>query len=69
MHSVDDIGRLIQATRKAQGMTQLDVAGLAGLGNRFIVELEQGKPTVQTQKVLDVLALLGLEVGIRAKGR
>jgi hypothetical protein len=48
-------------------LTQLDVAGLGSTGNRFIVELEQGKPTLQLQKVLDVLNSLGLEVVIRAK--
>jgi hypothetical protein len=49
-------------------MTQIDVAGLAGFGNRFIVELEKGKETVQMQKAMDVLALLGLELVIRKKG-
>jgi y4mF family transcriptional regulator len=66
--SVSDVGHAIQRMRKQQGLTQLDVAGLAGLGNRFVVELEKGKETVQMQKALDVLALLGLELVIRQKG-
>jgi len=66
--SVSDVGLAIQRMRKQQGLTQLDVAGLAGLGNRFVVELEKGKETVQMQKALDVLALLGLELVIRQKG-
>lgn len=66
--TVKDIGLAIQRMRKEQGLTQLDVAGLAGLGNRFVVELEKGKETVQMQKALDVLALLGLELVIRRKG-
>lgn len=66
--SVSDVGNAIQRMRKQQGLTQLDVAGLAGLGNRFVVELEKGKETVQMQKALDVLALLGLELVIRQKG-
>lgn len=66
--SVSDVGLAIQRMRKQQGLTQLDVAGLAGLGNRFVVELEKGKETVQMQKALDVLALLGLELVIRRKG-
>jgi HTH-type transcriptional regulator/antitoxin HipB len=65
---VEDLGAIIQATRKEQGMTQIDVAGLAGFGNRFIVDLEKGKETVQMQKAIDVLALLGLELVIRRKG-
>ncbi|SAH91951.1 transcriptional regulator [Bordetella ansorpii] len=69
VRDVGDIGRIIQATRKSQQMTQRDIAGLAGLGNRFVVELEQGKPSIQAQKMLEVLGLLGLEVVIREKGR
>lgn len=63
--SVQELGTLIRQVRKAQGMTQEDVSGLAGFGNRFIIDLERGKATVQAQKVLDVLALLGLELVVR----
>lgn len=66
---MEDIGSLIQQVRKSQGMTQLDIAGLGGVGNRFIVDLEKGKKTVQMQKAMDILALLGLEVVIRKKGK
>lgn len=62
-----ELGQLIRKTRKEQGLTQLDVAGLAGLSNRFVIDLERGKETLQIQKVLDVLALLGLELTARRK--
>lgn len=65
--SVCELGKLIRQTRKAQKMTQEDVSGLAGLGNRFIIDLEHGKETVQAQKVIDVLNLLGLELIIRKR--
>lgn len=65
--SVRELGKLIRQTRKAQKMTQEDVSGLAGLGNRFIIDLEHGKETVQAQKVIDVLNLLGLELIIRKR--
>ncbi|WP_319004835.1 hypothetical protein [Hydrogenophaga taeniospiralis] len=55
--------------RARLALRQLDVAGLGNTGNRFIVELENGKPTVQLQKVLDLLDLLGLEVVVRPKSR
>lgn len=61
------VGELVRETRKEQGLTQLDLAGLAGLSNRFIIDLEHGKETLQMQKALDVLALLGLELVIRRK--
>jgi HTH-type transcriptional regulator / antitoxin HipB len=65
VQSMHELGALIRRMRKDQNLTQEDISGLAGLGNRFIIDLERGKETVQAQKVLDVLALLGLEVVIR----
>ncbi|QTF91754.1 helix-turn-helix transcriptional regulator [Halomonas sp. BM-2019] len=64
----EDLGKLVRQQRTEQGLLQIDLAGLAGTGNRFIVDLERGKPTLQLQKVLDVLDLMGLEVVIRRKG-
>lgn len=65
--STQELGEMVRVARKEQGLTQLDIAGLAGLSNRFVIDLERGKETLQTQKVLDVLALLGLEVLVRKK--
>jgi HTH-type transcriptional regulator/antitoxin HipB len=67
LSSSAELGRLVRKTRKEQGLTQLDVAGLAGFSNRFVIDLERGKETLQIQKVLDVLALLGLELTARRK--
>lgn len=66
--STQDLGNLVRECRVAQKLTQADILGLANTGNRFIVELENGKPTVQFQKVLDVLDTLGLEIVIQKKG-
>ncbi|MFC0268072.1 helix-turn-helix transcriptional regulator [Kushneria aurantia] len=64
IRSTADIGDVIRQMRQQQSLLQMDLAGLAGTGNRFIVDLERGKPTLQMQKVLDVLDLMGLEVTI-----
>ena len=61
------LGAAVRKQRKRLALKQLDIAGLGNTGNRFIVELESGKPTVQLQKVLDVIDLLGLEVILRPK--
>lgn len=63
------LGAVVRARRKRLSLRQLDLAGLGHTGNRFIVELEGGKPTLQLQKVLDVVDLLGLELVVRAKQR
>lgn len=68
IRTVADIGALVETVRKQQGLTQQDISGLGGLGNRFLVDLEKGKPTIQMQKALDVISLLGLEIVIRRKG-
>lgn len=62
-----ELGALVREQRKRLAMKQLDIAGLGNTGNRFIVELENGKPTLQLQKVLDVMDLLGLELIVRPK--
>lgn len=67
IRTADALGALVREQRKHLGLKQTDIAGLGNTGNRFIVELENGKPTVQLQKVLDVIDLLGLEVVVRAK--
>lgn len=62
-----ELGVVVREQRKRLALRQLDIAGLGNTGNRFIVDLENGKPTVQLQKVLDVIDLLGLELVVRSK--
>ena len=59
-----DIGRLVRETRRAQNLRQDQLAGAVGVGVRFIVELEAGKPTAQIGKTLAVLKALGCAVRI-----
>jgi y4mF family transcriptional regulator len=49
----------IKERRKALGLTQHDLADRAGVGIRFIRELEQGKQSLRLDKVNQVLALFG----------
>ena len=60
--NAEDLGKVVQEARKAQKLSQDDLAGMAGTGRRFIVDLEKGKETVQFGKVLRVLATLGVSV-------
>jgi y4mF family transcriptional regulator len=62
-----ELGSVIREQRKRLALEQLDLAGMGNTGNRFIVDLENGKPTVQLQKVLDLMDLLGLEVVVHTK--
>ena len=64
--SPEAVGKLVQSERKRQGLTQLQLAGLANTGIRFISDLENGKGTVQLQKLQAVLAALGLGLYIHS---
>ena len=60
LQTAEEIGALIRATRKAQGISQAQLAGLASTGTRFISDIENGKGTIQIQKLLKLLNALGL---------
>jgi y4mF family transcriptional regulator len=60
-----DFSKTIVAMRKSAGLTQVELAKRAGVGLRFVRELEQGKRTVRLDKVNQVLGLFGCEVAIQ----
>ncbi|UAB78927.1 helix-turn-helix transcriptional regulator [Erythrobacter sp. SCSIO 43205] len=68
MLDVAAIGQIIREERKELGLRQDELAAASGVGLRFLVELERGKPTVQMGKVLDVLAALGCQIQIKRPG-
>ncbi|MCR5453123.1 MAG: helix-turn-helix transcriptional regulator [Lachnospiraceae bacterium] len=55
------IGEYIKTERKKAGLTQEEFAIRAGLGLRFVRELEQGKETVRLDKVNQALSMFGME--------
>jgi y4mF family transcriptional regulator len=62
-----NIAMFIKERRKQLKLTQPELAERAGVGLRFVRELEQGKQTVQINKVNQVLALFGSELGVIQK--
>jgi len=65
---ISELGSAVRAVRKAQGLTQEQLAAACGVGRRFIVELESGKPTCHLGKALLVLSALGLSVHLASRG-
>ena len=63
----EDLGRLLRAERRAQGLTQEELAMAAGTGVRFVGDLERGKPTCRVGETLRMIATLGLEVELRPR--
>lgn len=62
IRSPQQLGTALRAARKQLGLTQPQLALAAGVGVRFIVDIEAGKPTVRLENVLRVIDALGGEV-------
>lgn len=62
------LGQLIRTERKPQQLTQEQLAGIAGVGVRFVRELESGKESCRIGLALTVLQTLGLTVSITSRG-
>lgn len=56
-----EFGKLVRQARKYARLTQADLAAAAGIGERFIRELEKGKSTCQIEKALLVAQMLGIQ--------
>jgi HTH-type transcriptional regulator / antitoxin HipB len=61
------LGVLVRRRRKYLDLTQAELAGLSGLGERFVSEVERGKETAELGKVLRLLDRLGLGVVLVTK--
>lgn len=58
-----EVARTVYQLRTEAGLTQQELADLASVGKRFIVELEDGKQTVRLDKVNQVLRAFGKRLG------
>lgn len=59
----NNLSEFVKEMRKQFSLTQVDLAEKSGVGLRFVRELEQGKSTLRLDKVNQVLALFGKQVG------
>jgi y4mF family transcriptional regulator len=60
---MNTISKFIKEKRRQADLTQAELALKAGVGLRFVRDLEQGKTTLQLDKVNQILALFGHEAG------
>ncbi len=58
------MGAFVRARRRVNGLTQRELAELAGVGVRLVSELERDKPTLRLDAVNAVLAVFGKQLGI-----
>ena len=67
IRSATDLGSLIRKARKAMRMTQSDFSAHAGVGRRFLSELEGGKPSLEFDKVMACAEAAGVEIFSRTR--
>ena len=60
--TAESLGNIIRAERKRQGLTQLELADVSGVGITFVSQLENGKATAELGKALSVVAMLGIDL-------
>ena len=60
---MNTLSKFVKTKRKDLGLTQEDLSFKAGVGLRFVRDLEQGKKSLQMDKVNQILSLFGHELG------
>lgn len=63
IRSAAEFGALVREHRKKLGWTQAQLAEGCGTGERFIVDLESGKPSCHLEKSLIAARTVGLDLG------
>jgi y4mF family transcriptional regulator len=57
------VAHFVRTRRRTARLTQQELADLAGVGKRFVVELEGGKPALRLDKINQVLRAFGKRLG------
>ncbi|MBM5801859.1 MAG: helix-turn-helix transcriptional regulator [Cyanobacteria bacterium K_DeepCast_35m_m2_023] len=63
--STEELGAALRRSRKALGLTQAELALAAGVGLRFVGEVEAGKPSAQLGRVMQLIEVLGGSLVLR----
>ena len=67
VNSAAELGRLIKTSREQMKLNQQQFADVAGVGRRFISELENGKATLEFDRVLQVSKAAGIDLHARQR--
>jgi y4mF family transcriptional regulator len=65
--SAATLGPFVRQQRLRLGFSQQRLADLAGVGRRFVSELESGKPSLEFDRVVTCCAALGLDLFVRTR--
>ena len=67
IRSTSDLGAAVRSRRKQLGYTQAFLASYAGVSSSFLSDLENGKETIQLNKALEIISLLGMDLFIQPR--
>lgn len=62
-----DLGHFLRRQRQRRGLTQVELADELGISRRYLVEIEQGKPSLYTDRLFAVLRELDLVLKVEAR--
>jgi y4mF family transcriptional regulator len=62
LFNIQQLADIVQAERKKQNVTQVQLSQLANVGVRFVRDLEDGKSSMHIDKVFSVLETLGIKL-------
>lgn len=66
VHTPAQLGAFLRTLRVARGLTQEQLADDLGITRQYLVDLEQGRPTLQNQRLFALLRLLGARLKVEA---
>ena len=69
VHSAEQLGRMIQQGRLLQGLTQRELADHLGVTQKYIYEMESGKPTKFATRLFEMMRATGAEMTIELDDR
>jgi y4mF family transcriptional regulator len=61
---LEQLARQVRRQRRLSQLTQTELAGLAGVGLRFVSDLENAKAGLEIGRVLRVTQMLGLQLSV-----
>jgi HTH-type transcriptional regulator/antitoxin HipB len=60
--SAEALGRMVQQGRQQREMTQRELAEHLGISQRYVWEIESGKPTKYTERLFETLRVTGVQL-------
>lgn len=62
---MQDIGKIVHQMRKLTGLSQAELATMAGVGKTAVFDVEKGKVTVRLDTLLKILKILNIKIEIK----